>query len=279
MPHTTPTCASVPPLLSQPLQQASTAASQHAKCLTVNAYVNSKFSRIRIGIDLATIDSVAVADAKFKKDHAVFPRAMNTSRSRYGALQGRWEFELACNELSWKLAWLNKSRLKGRRPLIQKCLDAYRAKFSTPPWALLACYKDQMNESVDPRFFDYWTPRPGRRALNAGPVTDAQPTDECAQDSTPSLLHSALSLSSTNAPSRPLSAVTIEHMAAEQPHPASQQSPEPMERPPSSSGTDSAARMRIIRPKSGSGHVAATATATATTVTVTHPEATTAEAL
>ncbi|KAJ2494876.1 hypothetical protein IWW47_004367, partial [Coemansia sp. RSA 2052] len=127
-------------------QPASAAASQHAKCLTVNAYVNSKFSRIRICIDLGTVDSPA-ADARFKKDHAVFPRALSTSRSRYGALQGRWEFELACNELAWKLAWLNKGRLRGRRPLIQKCLDAYRARFSTPPWALLACYRDQMGES------------------------------------------------------------------------------------------------------------------------------------
>ncbi|KAJ2549766.1 hypothetical protein GGH95_006188, partial [Coemansia sp. RSA 1836] len=160
-------------------QPASAAASQHAKCLTVNAYVNSKFSRIRICIDLGTVDSPA-ADARFKKDHAVFPRALSTSRSRYGALQGRWEFELACNELAWKLAWLNKGRLRGRRPLIQKCLDAYRARFSTPPWALLACYRDQMGESVDARFFDYWAPRPGRRGLGAGPAAESQPspTDE-----------------------------------------------------------------------------------------------------
>ncbi|KAJ2367686.1 hypothetical protein H4S02_010232, partial [Coemansia sp. RSA 2611] len=58
---------------------------------------------------------------------------------------GRWEFELTCNELAWKLAWLNKSRLRGRKPLIQKCLDAYRIRFSTPPWSLLSCYTDDMN--------------------------------------------------------------------------------------------------------------------------------------
>ncbi|KAJ2809992.1 hypothetical protein FBU31_008086, partial [Coemansia sp. 'formosensis'] len=73
--------------VSGPSQTASTVASQNAKCLTINAYVNSKFSRIRINIDLGTVSSVA-ADTRFKNDHAVFPRALNTSRSRYGALQG-----------------------------------------------------------------------------------------------------------------------------------------------------------------------------------------------
>ncbi|KAJ2832336.1 hypothetical protein GGI24_001274 [Coemansia furcata] len=293
--------------VSGPSQTASTVASQNAKCLTINAYVNSKFSRIRINIDLGTVSSVA-ADTRFKNDHAVFPRALNTSRSRYGALQGRWEFEIACNELAWRLAWLNKGRLRGRKPLIQKCLDAYRIRFSTPPWNLLSCYRDQMSESVDPQFFDYWTPRPGRLRLNAEPATSTQSPQEQVSvasshyDSIIPPSHSTLSSgclensagamlsSSSNAPGSCATtksskvalrdATMLESEAVEQPrvsgstavadeNTASRLEPtsqhclepdvagnamaEPLKRSSSSSGSESAARMRIIRPKSGSG--------------------------
>ncbi|KAJ1728544.1 hypothetical protein LPJ61_003984, partial [Coemansia biformis] len=112
---------------STPSLPSSTSA-ESAKCLLITAYVNSKFARIRVYIDLGSIDAVAV-DRQFKNDHAVFPRALNAPRARYGSLQGRWEFELTCNELAWRLAWLNKARLRGRKPLIQKCLDAYRERF------------------------------------------------------------------------------------------------------------------------------------------------------
>ncbi|KAI8322989.1 hypothetical protein GQ54DRAFT_303669 [Martensiomyces pterosporus] len=159
----------------------SLASSQTAKCLVVNAYINNKFARIRVYIDFGSVDSSA-ADSQFKHDHAVFPRALNAERSRYGNLQGRWEFELTCNELAWKLAWLNRARLKGRKPLIQKCLDAYRAKFPTPPWALLSCYSESMGSSVTPQFFSYWNPRPGRRRLDAAksPMPPREPSTPIA---------------------------------------------------------------------------------------------------
>ncbi|KAJ2884401.1 hypothetical protein H4R27_002115 [Coemansia aciculifera] len=302
--------------VSGPSQSAPSVASQHAKCLTINAYVNSKFSRIRINIDLGTVDSAA-ADARFKNDHAVFPRALNTSRSRYGALQGRWEFELTCNELAWRLAWLNKGRLKGRKPLIQKCLDAYRIRFSTPPWNLLPCYRDLMNESVDPHFFDYWTPRPGRLRLTAESVAATQPLEEqvsVASDHHDSIAppsHSVLSTDSldnsatavlpldagalgnhipTNSSSIALrETLTPKSKTAEQPcasgsiataddgiesrlglaSPNFSDPPvagsavaEPSKHSPSGSGSESAARMRIIRPKSGSGLMATIAPVT-----------------
>ncbi|KAJ2118869.1 hypothetical protein IW147_006266 [Coemansia sp. RSA 720] len=136
---------------------------QTAKCLLITAFVNNKFTRIRISIDLASASS---ADSRFKHEHAVFPRAINTPRSRYGELGGRWEYEVTCNELAWRLAWLNKARLRGRKPLIQKCLDAYRERFAEPPWPLLGCF-EVMGARVDPRFFEYWRPRPGRRRLDS----------------------------------------------------------------------------------------------------------------
>ncbi|KAJ2473037.1 hypothetical protein GGI02_001169 [Coemansia sp. RSA 2322] len=178
----------------QPPAAAAAAASQHAKCLNINAFINSKVSRIRISVDLGAVDSEG-ADARFKREHAVFPRALNAPRSRYGALQGRWEFELACNELAWKLAWLNKSRLKGRKPLIQKCLDAYRGKFAAPPWSLLSCHAEEMNGSVDPRFFDYWTPRLGRRGLaSILPLQESQPLRPSQAPSQSGLARQHLSL-------------------------------------------------------------------------------------
>ncbi|KAJ2201174.1 hypothetical protein IW144_000496 [Coemansia sp. RSA 522] len=138
----------------------STNSPQTAKCLLITAFVNNKFTRIRISIDLS---AASTADARFKHEHAVFPRAINTPRSRYGNLGGRWEYEVTCNELSWRLAWLNKARLRGRKPLIQKCLDAYRERFAEPPWPLLECFEG----AVDERFFEYWRPRPGRQRLDS----------------------------------------------------------------------------------------------------------------
>ncbi|KAJ2523980.1 hypothetical protein GGI11_001135 [Coemansia sp. RSA 2049] len=150
------------PLQSPPPQQAS----QSAKCLTLSAYVNGKFSRIRINVDLSSMgDDSTKVGARFKRDHAVFPRALDTPRTRYGAqLQGRWEFEQTCNELAWRLAWLNRTRLHGRKLLVQRCIDAYRGRFAAPPWPLLSCHQQLMGGSVDSRFFDYWRPRPGRRS-------------------------------------------------------------------------------------------------------------------
>ncbi|KAJ2136057.1 hypothetical protein IW136_004045, partial [Coemansia sp. RSA 678] len=138
----------------------STNSPQTAKCLLITAFVNNKFTRIRISIDLS---AASTADSRFKHEHAVFPRAINTPRSRYGNLGGRWEYEVTCNELSWRLAWLNKARLRGRKPLIQKCLDAYRERFAEPPWPLLECFEG----AVDERFFEYWRPRPGRQRLDS----------------------------------------------------------------------------------------------------------------
>ncbi|KAJ2709007.1 hypothetical protein H4R19_004465, partial [Coemansia spiralis] len=165
----------------------SSASAENAKCLLITAYVNSKFTRIRVYIDVGSIDAAAV-DRQFRHDHAVFPRALNAPRARYGSLQGRWEFELACNELAWRLAWLNKARLRGRKPLIQKCLDAYRERFSAPPWGLLVCYDEPMGGSVSSRFFDYWKPRPGRRRLGGDADDVAATDDDLPQHESPAAL-------------------------------------------------------------------------------------------
>ncbi|KAJ2649283.1 hypothetical protein IWW40_003271 [Coemansia sp. RSA 1250] len=217
----------MPRTASAPLVSSSAQLPQTAKCLLISAYVSNKFTRIRISIDLGAI-SVAAVDQRFRRDHAVFPRALNTPRSRYHGLRGRWEFELTCNELAWRLAWLNKSRLKGRKPLIQKCLDAYRERFRTPPWELLECFSELMGKSVDPGFFDYWSPRPGKRigaekrngalVANGGLADSGSRVEQQSADTS-----SESSMESSAARARPVRPRTA---------PATPSSSKPMPRPP-----------------------------------------------
>ncbi|KAJ1795929.1 hypothetical protein LPJ59_004057 [Coemansia sp. RSA 2399] len=165
----TPTTLLSPSLLSSQ-------ASESAKCLTLSAYVNGKVSRIRINVDLGSIDDDTAIDDAFRRRQAVFPRALNAPRTRYGEmLQGRWEFEQTCNELAWRLAWLNRARLEDRKLLVQRCIDAYRARFATPPWPLLSCHTELMGGSVDNRFYEYWLPRPGSRSLSRDTPPNSAP--------------------------------------------------------------------------------------------------------
>jgi hypothetical protein len=55
--------------------------------------------------------------------YQIYPRA-NVSRSEYDG--NRWDYETTCNQLGWKLCWLNKDQLFGRRGLIQRAVDSYR---------------------------------------------------------------------------------------------------------------------------------------------------------
>ncbi|PIA15698.1 hypothetical protein COEREDRAFT_15973 [Coemansia reversa NRRL 1564] len=140
---------------------------QGAKSLAVPL---SAGGRMRISVEVGALEAAEV-DETFRREHAVFPRALSAEQSRYGAQLGRWAFEVVCNELAWRLAWLNCSRLRGRRLLIQLCLDAYRERFSAPPWPLLECYRTLMAGDVEPEFFDYWSPR-NKRRQRAPPATE-----------------------------------------------------------------------------------------------------------
>ncbi|KAJ2804449.1 hypothetical protein H4R20_002501 [Coemansia guatemalensis] len=150
----------------------SPATAQGAKSLVVPL---SAGRRMRISVEVGALEAAAV-DETFRREHAVFPRALSAGQSRYGAQMGRWTFEVVCNELAWRLAWLNRSRLRGRRLLIQLCLDAYRGRFAAPPWPLLECYRDQMAGDVEPGFFDYWRPR-SQRKQRPPPATDHRAPD------------------------------------------------------------------------------------------------------
>ncbi|KAI8061447.1 hypothetical protein BC940DRAFT_322689 [Gongronella butleri] len=71
------------------------------------------------------IDGVVLNDIEnaFKIDNCVYPRA-NLARDEYKG--NRWNYETECNVLGWKLAWMNKEEIGGKRGLIQRAVDCYR---------------------------------------------------------------------------------------------------------------------------------------------------------
>lgn len=81
--------------------------------------------RIRINVDSVSLDSI---DMEFRKANCIYPRAMGISQTSPFASQQQLE-EVRCNELAWKLAWLNPKQLANRKSLLQRVLNVYRNKF------------------------------------------------------------------------------------------------------------------------------------------------------
>ncbi|KAI8060253.1 hypothetical protein BC940DRAFT_323416 [Gongronella butleri] len=73
-----------------------------------------------INVDGIALDAIPTA---FRDANTIYPRA-NVPREVYDG--NRWDYESSCNTLGWKLCWLNKDQLCGRRGLIQRAVDAYR---------------------------------------------------------------------------------------------------------------------------------------------------------
>lgn len=82
--------------------------------------------KVKIRVDVEVVD-LAEIDQDFRRANCVYPQAI-TDRGAYAANDGRWEYENACNELAWKLAWLNAPKIAGRRNLLQKAVDAYQTR-------------------------------------------------------------------------------------------------------------------------------------------------------
>lgn len=78
---------------------------------------------IRTDIDNVALDAV---EDKFKAENCVYPRA-NLPKEIYKG--NRWCYETECNDLGWKLAWLNPSEIAGKRGLIQRAVDSYRNRY------------------------------------------------------------------------------------------------------------------------------------------------------
>ncbi|RCH93212.1 hypothetical protein CU098_004481 [Rhizopus stolonifer] len=86
---------------------------------------NRTMKRYSIRTDLQQIDTTLIDD-KFKSDNCVYPRA-NLPKEEYTG--NRWAYETECNVLGWKLAWLNKDEIAGKRGLIQRAVDSYRNRY------------------------------------------------------------------------------------------------------------------------------------------------------
>ena len=83
--------------------------------------------KVKIRVDVEGVD-ISQLDSDFRQNNAVYPQALLDPSSYAGGAEGRWEYENACNELAWKLAWLNAQKLAGKRILLQKAVDAYQSR-------------------------------------------------------------------------------------------------------------------------------------------------------
>ncbi|KAI7902820.1 uncharacterized protein BX663DRAFT_510610 [Cokeromyces recurvatus] len=86
---------------------------------------NRTLKRYSIRTDINSVDPSLVCD-KFKSENCVYPRA-NLPKEEYHG--NRWAYETECNNLGWKLAWLNKEEIAGKRGLIQRAVDSYRNRY------------------------------------------------------------------------------------------------------------------------------------------------------
>ncbi|KAI8329074.1 hypothetical protein BC941DRAFT_463825 [Chlamydoabsidia padenii] len=75
---------------------------------------------VRTDVNNLDLDDVPM---DFRLQNAIYPRA-NVEREEYDG--NRWNYETSCNELGWKLCWLNRDQLFGKRGLIQRAVDSYR---------------------------------------------------------------------------------------------------------------------------------------------------------
>ncbi|KAI7867417.1 hypothetical protein BDF14DRAFT_1695355, partial [Spinellus fusiger] len=121
----------IPTAVPPPLYSASGSQEPATEVREGVEWVSFVYSHLRtlrrycIRTDLGSVN-MSLFDEKFKKDNCIYPRA-NLSREAY---QGnRWNYETECNELGWRLAWLNQNEIAGKRGLIQRAVDSYRNRY------------------------------------------------------------------------------------------------------------------------------------------------------
>lgn len=83
-----------------------------------------ELTKIKIRVDIEGVD-LAQVDDDFRANNAIYPQALIGGP---GYTTERWEYESACNELGWKLAWLNSAKLAGKRSLLHKAVEAYQSR-------------------------------------------------------------------------------------------------------------------------------------------------------
>lgn len=89
-------------------------------------------------------------DEDFRNTNAIFPQALIGGP---GYTNERWEYENACNELGWKLAWLNSAKLTGKRALLHKAVEAYQSRVEAAErarQAVLHHHQQVLGQAYDP---------------------------------------------------------------------------------------------------------------------------------
>lgn len=76
-----------------------------------------------VRFDLDSVD-ISKLNEKFKADNCVYPRA-NIPYELYSG--NRWNYETECNRLAWQFVSLNPVLLYGKKGLIQRAVDSFRA--------------------------------------------------------------------------------------------------------------------------------------------------------
>jgi len=105
---------------------------------------NGETLRTKLRVDIDSVDTSQIGD-DFKKLNCVY---LQSYEEGFGS-GSRYEYEAACNEIAWKLAFLNSSKLANQPNILQKAVDAYRARFETAANTALELSKDHKNDFSD----------------------------------------------------------------------------------------------------------------------------------
>ncbi|KAI8087310.1 hypothetical protein BDF21DRAFT_414121 [Thamnidium elegans] len=98
----------------------------HPKTIAIEDTVNNQRFRIKINVESVDLEEINI---EFRKANCPYPRVMNIAQPPATVNNTRWLEETMCNELAWKLAWLNPRHLAGKKNMLQRALDIYRSKF------------------------------------------------------------------------------------------------------------------------------------------------------
>lgn len=96
------------------------------KTILIEDLATSTKCRIRINIESVVLDAI---DLAFRKNNCVFPRSINITPDTPSVSQRRID-EAKCNEIGWKLAWLNPRQLANKKNLLQRVLDIFRNQYA-----------------------------------------------------------------------------------------------------------------------------------------------------
>ncbi|CAO3626529.1 unnamed protein product [Cunninghamella blakesleeana] len=120
-------CSYVPPTS---LDTATIKPSNHPKTIAMEDLATGTRCRIKINVETVSLDYIP---HDFRLVNSPYPRYLRSNISTNN--RPRAIEETICNELAWKLAWLNPKTLAGKKNMLQRAIDLYRSKFmpSMPP--------------------------------------------------------------------------------------------------------------------------------------------------